>query len=407
MHVPQREAARPDRRVLAGERLQNRTTAYAALLWAILAVGAHQDLIAAERMLPDVVGVTHVSGRYHLTDADFLNEGADQILSLGSRVIKVYFTVPPTANPSSNAYPFNSRWPQAKTLTELAATPYFRALFDKPFTTFILTTYAAGRPEHYWRAGVTAEQVADEERQFYELARHFHTAYRGQHKTFVLQHWEGDWAIRGNFDPQADPTPQAIQGMIDWLNARQAGVDRARQEFHTSDVSVYHAAEVNLVKASMIDGRPGVANRVVPQTRVDLVSYSAWDTQSDPVQFRQALAWLAEQTPDRPPFGGRNVYVGEFGAPQNEWSAEQATRTIRNAVETSLDVGCPYVIFWQLYCNELRPGEPPPQVPVRSNDAVRGFWLIRPDGTKAWSWDYLQRVLATPTDLGVEERGGV
>ncbi|MCL4194172.1 MAG: hypothetical protein KJZ87_20715, partial [Thermoguttaceae bacterium] len=201
--MPQRESARRNRQLLAVERLPGRTTAYAAILWVFFAVGS-RDMIAAERMLSDVVGVTHVSGRYHLTGADFLNEGADQILSLGSRVIKVYFTVPPTANPSSNAYPFNSRWPQSKTLTELATTPYFRALFDKPFTTFVLTTYAAGRPEHYWRAGVTAEQAADEERQFYELARHFLTAYRGQHKTFVLQHWEGDWAIRGNFDPQAD-----------------------------------------------------------------------------------------------------------------------------------------------------------------------------------------------------------
>ena len=39
----------------------------------------------------DVVGVTHVAGRYHLTDKDFLSEGADQILALGSRVIKVWF----------------------------------------------------------------------------------------------------------------------------------------------------------------------------------------------------------------------------------------------------------------------------------------------------------------------------
>ena len=39
----------------------------------------------------DTVGVIHVAGRYHLTDKDFLNEGADQILALGSRVIKVWF----------------------------------------------------------------------------------------------------------------------------------------------------------------------------------------------------------------------------------------------------------------------------------------------------------------------------
>jgi hypothetical protein len=41
--------------------------------------------------LRDIVGVTHVAGKYHPTDKDFLNEGADQTLALGSRVIKVWF----------------------------------------------------------------------------------------------------------------------------------------------------------------------------------------------------------------------------------------------------------------------------------------------------------------------------
>lgn len=45
------------------------------------------------RDLPDVIGVTHVNGKYHLTDQDFLNEGADQVFRLGSRVIKLYLTV--------------------------------------------------------------------------------------------------------------------------------------------------------------------------------------------------------------------------------------------------------------------------------------------------------------------------
>jgi hypothetical protein len=30
---------------------------------------------------------------------------------------------------------------------------------------------------------------------------------------------------------------------------------------------------------------------------------------------------------------------------------------------------------------------------VRSNDDVRGVWLIRPDGTKAWAWEELRRRL--------------
>ena len=44
--------------------------------------------------LRSIIGVTHVNGHYHLTDKDFLSEGADRILALGSRVIKVWFHKP-------------------------------------------------------------------------------------------------------------------------------------------------------------------------------------------------------------------------------------------------------------------------------------------------------------------------
>ena len=62
-------------------------------------------------------------------------------------------------------------------------------------------------------------------------------------------------------------------------------------------------------------------------------------------------------------------------------------KTIRNVVDTSLDWGCPYVVYWQLYCNEAK------HQPVHSNADVRGFWLVRPDGSRSWAWDYLKEKL--------------
>lgn len=361
------------------------------------AVGAEQQL--PQRDLRDVIGVTHVSGTYHLSEKDFLDEGAERILALGSRVIKLYLTVPPSGNPAPRAYPFNSQWPPARTLVELARTPYFRSVFEKPFTTYILTTYAAGRGDHYWRQGVTDPQARDEKRQFHELARYLLTTYRGTGKTFVLQHWEGDWAIRGGFDPTTDPTPQAVEGMIRWLRARQAGVDRARAELGRDGVRVFHAAEVNLVKIAVRQGRPTVSNQVLPHTPVDLVSYSAWDTQGDPKELRAALDYIAGQvsahserhvlypSDGKAPFGQRNVYIGEFGLPENDRTVPEVQRTVDTVLDTALDWGCPYVVYWQLYCNEAR------RRPVKSNADVRGFWLIRPDGTKAPAWHQLQRRL--------------
>jgi len=347
----------------------------------------------AGKELRDIIGVTHVDGKYCLTGKDFLNEGADQILALGSRVIKVWFHNP------HQKYPFNSNWPQMNSLVEIAKSPYFSELFDKPMKTYVMMCFSMGRGAAYWRKGMTDEQKLDEQHQFYELTKYLLTKYKGTGKTFILQHWEGDWLIRGNYDRKADPTPEAISGMIEWLNARQAGVNQAEKKIGADRVWVYHAAEVNRVVESMNKGKPNMVNMVLPHTKLDLVSYSAWDsTKANPEDqqvFEKALDYIAANMPDSPAFGNRNVYVGEFGMPENQFPAEQIRKMIPNTVTTALDWGCPYIIYWQLYCNELKEGNN--QFPVKSNDAVRGFWLIRPDGTKTWTWDYFHGLLS-PAD---------
>ena len=361
-----------------------------------IGLGLHQQTVSAtpetnaNKELRDIIGVTHVDGKYHLTDKDFLNEGAEQILALGSRVIKVWFHNP------RKSYSFNSQWPQMNSLVEIAQSKYFRKLFDKPFNTYIMMCFSFGENAAYWRNGITSEQKLDEQRQFYELTKYLLTTYKGTGKTFILQHWEGDWLIRGNYDRNVDPTPKAISGMIDWLNARQEGVNRARKEVGTDGVWVYHAAEVNRVVSTMKEGRPNMVDKVLPHTKLDLVSYSAWDATaeySDNSQIlREALDFIAKNMPDNVEFGDRNIYVGEFGMPENKFSPEKIQKVIPGAVETALDWGCPYIVYWQLYCNELKDAKQKP--PVQINDAVRGFWLIRPDGSKAWTWDYFYGLLS-------------
>jgi hypothetical protein len=356
----------------------------------------------AAKDVRDVVGVTHVAGLYHLTDKDFLNEGADQILALGSRVIKVWFWAGVKGR-VPDSYPYNSQWPKVQSLVEGAQTPYFQDLFNKPFTTYILVTCSLGRDEAYWRKGITDQQKKDEQRQFYELAQHFLTQYRGTGKTFVLQHWEGDWLVRGNYKGDEEPAPAALANMIEWLNARQAGVNQARRELGQQGVRVYHAAEVNRVVQSMQTGFPNMVNKVLPHTKLDLISYSAWDAAtshySDPNVLRRALDFIAANAPDSADFGNRNVYVGEFGMPENVYSLDKIRVAIPNAVRTALDWGCPYIVYWELYCNELKdPNAKPPFVGAThaSPAQVRGFWLIRPDGTKAWTWDYFHGLFTAP-----------
>ena len=53
-------------------------------------------------------------------------------------------------------------------------------------------------------------------------------------------------------------------------------------------------------------------------------------------------------------FGNRNVYLGEFGMPENVYPLDKVRLAIPNAVRTALDWGCPYIVYWELYCNELK-----------------------------------------------------
>src|SRR5436853_7864191 len=120
----------------------------------------------------------------------------------------------------------------------MAQSKYYAALFAKPFSTFLLVTYAPGRPDHYYLKGMNEEDIKRESNDFYELTRYLLVKYKTTGKTFVLQNWEGDWSLRGGVPPGKDPTPINVGGMIRWLNARQDGVERARKAVGMEGVTV-------------------------------------------------------------------------------------------------------------------------------------------------------------------------
>ncbi|HEY3862705.1 MAG TPA: hypothetical protein VGO59_12540 [Verrucomicrobiae bacterium] len=342
----------------------------------------------------DVFGVAHVDGKYFLTSEDFLDEGADQILATGTKVIKLYL--------APGRYPWNSDWPRnLASLADVARTPYFKSVFAKPFHTYILTAYAVGRDDHYWTEGVSPAQAADETRQFYELTKYLLTACKGTGKTFVLQHWEGDWALRRGspkpFDPDFLPSPAAIKGMIDWLNARQAGIVKARNEIASADVHVYGATEANRLEDSMA-GKPGVANSVLPFTTVDLVSYSSYVFLNTKDRLARAVNYLAEHLPPTAAFGRNphSVYLGEFGYPENgKEGVDGVNSRMDNALAVTREMGLPWAIFWEVYCNEPLNKSLPPPLNGKENDRnLRGYWMVKPDGSPGMAWHRYRRLFA-------------
>jgi hypothetical protein len=367
------------------------------LLAALLLVLADGPLAAED--VGGRLGSAHVAGAYSVGRGDFLHQGADDVLATGMRVLKVYLLRPAVFYPHGGGWPDGFESPAA-----IARHPRYRSLFAKRFHTFVLTAYSTvGSDEHYFRGGVSDAQYAAEREQFRELAAYLLDAYRGTGKTFVLQNWEGDWAVRGTFcaDPACAPTPLAVEGMVRWLAARQEGIDAARAGA-VSDVRVLHACEANLAVAAM-QGQVTVINDVFPRTRCDLYSYSAFDTIGaatvDPelgwsrALFRSTLDYIAAHAPDSAGFGNRNVMVGEFGWPEvlsaddPDASTEKSLRVLRLTVEEALEWGCPYILYWQVYDNEARRRPP-------TNADVRGFYLVRPDGTSSAARLYFARLLA-------------
>jgi hypothetical protein len=368
---------------------------------AVLAAGGVLGRPLAAESVRDVLGATHAGGLYNFTSEDYLDEGGDQLLGFGTRVIKVWLT-----NDVPSLYLFNSDWsPPAANVVELAQKPYFQSLFNKPFTTYLLVVKPVTDTPQFL-AGMTPEAVAAESGQMHDLASYLLTTYAGTGKTFVLQNWEGDHLLRAGLMADQDPAPISIQGMIDWWNARQDGVDRARAEVGEHGVRVAHAAEVNQV-ADSIAGKVTATNDVIPYTHADLYSYSSWDVQFDPHQLTQALDYLRSKAPLSALYGRRNVYLGEYGAAKDQVPGNAARReVIDELTEAGLAWGVLYAVYWQLYDNESYVTiNPKKQRPTPAQ--LRGFWLIRPDGIRAAYWyDMQRRLQATQWQLGLRAASG-
>jgi hypothetical protein len=354
----------------------------------LAALGAALPAAGAPAGTPvrEVLGASHAAGRYNFTGEDFLNEGADVLLSLGSRVIKVWFVLDPSV-----PYPFNDDdLPPAEDLVELARRPIYQELFAKPFTTyFLVIPPVTGSPQ--FLDGMTAKERDDERAQFEALARHLLTTYARTGKTFVLQNWEGDHLLRQGLGEGGVPNRVRQRGMRDWWNARQEGVDRARRDLRrVRGVTVAHAVEVNLLATAM-EGAVTAVNSVVPKTRADLYSYSSWDLGFDPQRLTRALDYLAAKAPDSALYGARNIVLGEVGAVPDQLApgADPAV-VVRDLAEAALGWGVRWALYWQVYCNEAKRtyrGRP-------RNDDLRGFWLVRPDGSRAPIWNHFSRRLA-------------
>jgi hypothetical protein len=311
-----------------------------------------------------VVGTQTFGPAYQFTGETRLAETAKRIRELGSTVIKFDLSQR-YAGARGNVPATNAA---IRSLTDLARDePSHRQVLDLPFAFYVLWAHPFGYSPELWRKGLAREDAEREYREIYDLAVHLLTTYSGSGKTFFLGHWEGDGWLRGSVARENDAkvTPEAVRGLADWLNARQRAVDDAKRDTPHHDVRLWHYTEVNHVKLALEEDRPALVNRVLPKVAVDYVSYSSYDTQQDPALLKRALDYIESKLVPKPGIAGKRVFIGEYGFPAIRHTPEDQDRLSREVMRAGLEWGCPFVLYWELYNNE-----------VGKDGRQQGFWMI-------------------------------
>ena len=335
------------------------------------------------------VGTTLVRGQYFFTPKPNLIEGAETMLGLGTQVGKFWFE--PWRAARDNAW--NSRWPAMKTLRELASCEYWQEVFRMPFAVLMLETHSSGEAD--WNQDHPAEYYEHITAEWEELVRYLYATHGDRALTIILQNWEGDWQLR---DPgvlwESPPSDwgRRCERLARRLAARQGGVNRGRAKAPAeSRLRVVHAAEVNRV-VDQWKGIPTMAEHVLPWVEIDLVSYSCYDAMQDGPTLIRAIETIRRFARTGPTFGPGAVYLGEIGIPENV-QPERIAERWDELLGAALAAGVLYVAQWELYCNELDPRTAPyPAPPIRDPRYLRGFWLIRPDGSLSETGAYFRRL---------------
>lgn len=364
---------------------------------------SHGGLIPAD--FAKRFGATHYDGRYHFTDKPYLVEGAEKMHELGMGVAKFWLR-----EDDLPGYRYNSDWgiPLDQRLVDVLKHPYYVAALDVPFSTVFLEVFPlTGSKTTFFD---TDSDYKNEEEQFHEVAAYLLKTYGERDITFILQNWEGDWAFRHNDRNTWEQTPADVVErravlFARFLAARQRGVERARQEAGPAKCRVLHCAEVNRV-LDATRGIPTVMTHVLPRVAVDLVSWSCYDGLDSPVKLWQGIEMLRHYMLPSPALGGKQVFIGEIGEPENipNQNEKRVVDLWDRSMAVCLALDIPWIVHWELFCNEPNDGTKPDRR-VRKAEELKGFWYVRPDGSLGWGASYLDGLLKHAGSTLPEDQG--
>lgn len=328
-----------------------------------------------------VVGVQTISAPYRLTPEPALIEMAKAVRELGSDTLKLSVSA---KYPELYHIPQN---PRIKSVRDLVASDdSFKTVLGMPFHHLMLWLYPFSDSLSQLHEGKMSPKQNDLiYREIYDFTAYLLKTYTGTGKSFYLGNWEGDWHTVKGYDQATDPTPGTLTRMRDWLLLREKAVSDARRDTPHQGVNVFFYVEINHVRKAMKEGRPAIVNRVLPHIKTDFVSYSSYDVTKAAMrtggeegkrQFFEALDYIEKHLPPSD-MRGKRVMIGEYGVTLEAVCdpAIQA-KQVAQLMSWALEWGCPFVLYWQLYCNEINP----------QTHKHRGYWLIDDHGVKQPVW---------------------
>ncbi len=304
-----------------------------------------------------VIGTQTIGAAYQFTKEPRLIETARAILAMGSSTLK--FSLMPQGMLEH----------QSRTLAETAERdPAVKAVLDMPFANYLMWVSPLGAPDG---GPFAAARLGAERQEIHDLAQYLLRVYNGTGKSFYLGNWEGDWLLT-HTDPNYAPTTAEVESVIRWASTRQQAVDDARRNTPHANVHVYYYVEVNRVHDARI-GKVRVANKVLPRTNPDFVSYSSYDSLNGDIakNLAEALEYIQAQLAPKSGIPGKRVFIGEYGMPLLGNSAQAQDILARRVMRAGMQWGCPFVLYWEMYNNE-----------VTADGRQRGFWLIDDHGVK-------------------------
>lgn len=305
-----------------------------------------------------VLGTHAISGSYQLSSENKLVEQARKVREMGSNILKITL-----GKNSPDIYGINESTKSTTTLDLFTRNAPYKTVCDMDFKYVFFWVHTLTGIE--WKNDISAanEKVLYDE--MYNFATYLLQTYANSGKTFFIGNWEGDWLLIPSYDRTVTPSPASIANMTKWFQIRQKAVDDAKKASSAQNVSVFHYIEANLVLKGM-GGEPCVAESVIPNVDVDLISYSSYEAIKNKTYAQKKsdlegiFNYLESKLKPKTtiPFS-RRVFIGEYGYQanaSNPSSFQKQFDETKEIMRITFELNLPFGLHWQMYNNEYDNG---------------------------------------------------